>query len=179
MNQVQRQFLLTSIETRYKQEREALNKQRPKAPNLNNYLTAAILDGSFKLRPAEAFRSTIRDRVVGLGPNEALLETKTNRWGNDESKYADHVVLPAELIFELPPGYQEAIDTYERLEAEYDAKMKALVASFEAMKIKVQLGSDKALQPLIDQADTLCSMSLTDSSKLFITDAGIKNALKP
>jgi len=36
------------------------------------------------------------------------------------------------------------------------------------MKIKVQLGSDKALLALIDQADQLCSMSLTASSKLLI-----------
>jgi len=37
------------------------------------------------------------------------------------------------------------------------------------MKIKIQIGSDKALENLVDQADTLCSLSLTESSHLLLT----------
>ena len=34
------------------------------------------------------------------------------------------------------------------------------------MRIKVQVGSDKSLEALVDQVDQICSMSLTVSSKL-------------
>jgi hypothetical protein len=39
------------------------------------------------------------------------------------------------------------------------------------MRIKVQVGSDKALEALVDQADRLCSMSLTASSRLLLPNS--------
>jgi hypothetical protein len=36
------------------------------------------------------------------------------------------------------------------------------------MRLKIQIGSDKALAVLVDQADTLCSMSITTSNRLLL-----------
>ena len=50
MNKDQRKYLLDAIAAQYKTEREKLNNLKPKAPSLNNYLVAAILDGSFRMK---------------------------------------------------------------------------------------------------------------------------------
>lgn len=173
MNQTQRQFLLTAIESQFKKECSVLKEKRPTAPSLNNYLVAAVLDKSFKLQPAEHVRKAIHARVLSLGQKDTLVERKSDRWGRDDEddeKQPFHMTIPADVIFEMPKGYEMARAQYEEQKEEWDKKMAALSASFEAMKIKVQLGSDKALGALVDQADSLCSMSLTASSKLLIAN---------
>lgn len=73
MNQSQRKFLLGAAEKRYHAERDALKKRRPTAPSLNNYLIAAVLDGSFILRDVELVRVALVKRVRDLGKSESLL----------------------------------------------------------------------------------------------------------
>lgn len=165
MNQHQRKFLLETVEKQYKTERDALRERQPQAPSLNNYLVAAVLDGSFAMRSAESVRADIRKRVRDLGKGESLVSSK-GRFG--ERLDEDTVQLPALLLFEEPPGYAVARVEYERQLAEWKAESDALDASIGAMRIKVQIGSDKALEALVDQADKLCSMSLTASNRLLL-----------
>lgn len=174
MNQTQRQFLLSSIESQYKAEIHALRKSKPVEPSLNNYLVASILDGTFKMKDQGAVREAIRERTIKLGKKEALLCGSTDVWGHcslqDEDTEEKFIKVPVGIIFELPERYISEKKKYDSELEEWTERERLLTSSFEAMKIKVQLGSDKALQSLVDQADSLCSMSLTDSSKLFITN---------
>lgn len=171
MNQNQRKFLLEAIEKQYRIEKEKLSEREPKAPSLGNYLTAAILDGSFKMKSVESIRSAIHDRVRDLGKDEALLTDDGDRWSrrnrrNDDSE--EVVKLPVEVLFELPENYVPELDKYEKAMAAWEKEIESLEAAINAMRIKVQIGSDKALEVLIDQADKLCSMSLTASSQLML-----------
>lgn len=165
MNQKQRDYLLATIENQFKDERRKLSEAEPKEPSLNNYLTAAILDGSFVMRSPESVRATIHARVRDLGKSEALLSSGS-RFGSDDVDNA--ITLPALALFEEPPGYKVAREKYEAELAEWQLKLDQLDASMRAMRLKLQLGSDKALESLIAQADQLCSLSLTQSSKLLL-----------
>lgn len=165
MNQHQRKFLLETVEKQYKTERDALRGREPQEPSLNNYLVAAVLDGSFVMKPAESVRASIRDRVRDLGKGESLVGDK-GRFG--ERVAENTVQLPALVLFEEPPGYAAAREDYEKKHAAWKAEVEALEAAIQAMRLKVQIGSDKALEALVDQADTLCSMSLTASNRLLI-----------
>lgn len=165
MNQHQRKFLLEQIESQYKAEKSELNKRRPVAPNLNNYLTAAILDGSVVMRDAAGVRDAIRKRVRDLGKTESLM-VGSDRWGSEE--HYDMIKLPAVVLFELPDSYNVVLKQHEEALEKWNSEMRALESSINAMRIKVQVGSDKALAALVDQADQLCSMSLTASSKLLL-----------
>lgn len=176
MNQTQRQFLLNSIEQQYKKERSKLLERKPKEPSLNNYLVASILDGTFVMKKQDVVRSAVRERVVKLGKKEALLCDSSDIWGSrrrqDEEDQAETFIkIPVSILFELPKQYAAAKKEYDDALLQWVELDEALEASFEAMKIKVQLGSDKALSALVDQADKLCSMSLTASSKLMLTNA--------
>ena len=169
MNQTQRKFLLDSIETQFKKERSALRDEKPKQPSLNNYLTAAVLDGTFRLKSEESIRAAIRKRVVNLGQKETLVEFKSDKWNREDDKEQDdQITIPADIMFDMPVGYVEAHSAWEKAYEKWEKSLESLESAFEAMKIKVQLGSDKALSALVDQADALCSMSLTASSRLFI-----------
>lgn len=166
MNQHQRKFLLEAVEKQYKVERDKLHQREPQEPSMNNYLIAAILDGSFVIRDQAVVRDSLRERVRNLGKNESLLGSRSGRWGEKED--GNTVTLPADLLFELPAGYAKALAEYEKAHAVWTAEVDALEASIGAMRIKVQIGSDKALETLVSQADKLCSMSLTASSQLLL-----------
>lgn len=168
MNQHQRKFLLEAVEKQYKREKEQIEKREPSEPSLNNYLTAAILDGSFVMKNPEEVRRAIFKRVRGLGKTEALLES-SDGWGRRHKDENQHTInLPADVLFEMPPEYAKAYAEYEEAYGRWEKEIEALDQSIEAMRIKVQIGSDKALDLLVEQADQLCSMSLTASSKLLL-----------
>jgi len=171
MNQHQRKFLLDQIERMYKEESSALNGRKPSEPSLNNYLIAAVLDGSAAMRPQKQVQESVRQRVRDLGKSESLVGG-SRRWGSDEGE--DSVSLPALLLFEKPPAYAEAEAKYAKALAAWEAERAALESSVNAMRIKVQVGSDAALAVLVDQADKLCSMSLTASSRLLLPDRSAK-----
>lgn len=166
MNQTQRKFLLDEIEKQYRKEKEDLGKRKPKPPSLNNYLIAAILDGSFKLRDSSTIRDALRERVRNLGKDESLLGSG-NSWRRSEDE-ENMVLVPAELLFERTPGYAESLEEYSRAKAGWSEELNALEASIGAMRIKIQIGSDRALEALVEQADKLCSMSLTASNQLLL-----------
>jgi len=170
MNQHQRKFLTEAIETQYKTERNALHGKKPKAPSLNNYLIAAILDGSFVMRDQKDVRKALVERVRDLGKDESLVERgyRSRRLTDDEEE--DAVSIPVSVIFELPAGYLVEFKKYEAALAAWESSVAALEAAFNAMKIKVQLGSDAALESLVAQADQLCAMSLTATSRLMLAE---------
>ncbi len=166
MNQHQRKFLLDTIEKQFRDELAQLKNKKPVEPSLNNYLTAAILDGSFVMRSQAEIRDSISTRVRDLGKGEALLTSYGGLYGRPRDGAESVISLPAELLFQLPPGYSKAKAEYDAKMEKWNSEIKALENSIAAMRIKVQIGSDDALMALVNQADQLCSMSLTVSSKL-------------
>jgi len=172
MNQHQRKFLLEEIEKQYRREKDTLQKKKPIAPNLDNYLIAEILDGSAVMRPIEKVQESIRQRVRDLGKGEALVTTASRSvWGGrrrESEEDEDVISLPALLLFEMPKAFVEVRDAYEEAIALWNQQMTELESSINAMRIKVQVGSDDALESLVAQADKLCSMSLTSSSRLLL-----------
>lgn len=174
MNQHQRKFLLEAVEKQYKTEYQSLRERRPKEPSMNNYLIAAILDGSFVMKSSDAIREAVVERVKHLGKDDAFLSTnRRSSWsgsgsGDDDDK---SVSIPAGILFEMPAGYARVFAAYEAALGSWEAECAALGTSIAAMRIKVQIGSDKALETLVEQADKLCSMSLTASSQLLLGGA--------
>jgi hypothetical protein len=49
MNQQQRDYLIKQADRTYRKQKDALDEQEPTRPSLNNYLVAAVLDGSFHI----------------------------------------------------------------------------------------------------------------------------------
>jgi hypothetical protein len=168
MNQHQRKFLLEQIEKQYKAESDALRGRRSTALSLNNYLVAAILDKTAMMRSPKEIAEKIRLRVRDLGKNDALVTNNDRGWGRKNEEAEDVISIPALILFEPPPAFAKVQEAYEQALDKWEADKKALEDSINAMRIKVQVGSDKALEALVEQADKLCSMSLTTSSRLLL-----------
>lgn len=167
MNQHQRKFLLEAVEKQYQKEKGAIEARKPKPPSLNNYLIAAILDGSFVMKGQEAVRQLILERVRSLGKSDTLLDGGSV-WGKRPDESTQTINLPADLLFELPIGYANSFEKYMADLKAWQQEMDSLESAINSMRIKVQIGSDKALEALVEQADKLCSMSLTNSSQLML-----------
>lgn len=168
MNQKQREYLIGAIEKQFSREKKKLDDKAPKEPSLNNYLVAAVLDGTFKLKSADELRASIRETVLNLGKDDAFVGKERQTWHSGAAREAV-VTLPAATLFDYPDNYRAAREKYEKELAAWQEETEKLEAALNAMKIKVQLGSDGALSQLINQADQLCTMSLTASSKLMLT----------
>lgn len=173
MNQQQRKYLLEAIEKQYKTERDRLDERKPEEPSLNNYLIAAILDGSFVMRAPAEVRALLVECVRSLGKSEALLEEGSS-WRSRREDGVPSISLPALTLFEMPVPYAKAHAAYGEALRAWTAEKDALEASIGAMRIKVQIGSDKALEALVEQADKLCSMSLTASNRLLLGNSDTK-----
>lgn len=170
MNQHQRKFLLEAIEKQYRTEKTEIDAAEPEPPSLNNYMIAAILDGSFRMKSPEALRDCLTERVRKLGKSESLIQT-AERYGRRRSRQdadEDMVNVPATVLFEMPEAYQQSLDAFEAAHREWQGRVKKLEASIQAMRIKVQIGSDKALETLVQEVDTLCSIFIAEASKLLL-----------
>jgi len=168
MNQNQRKFLLEAIEKQHKKESGQLRDRRPKAPSLNNYLIASIMDGSFNMKSEDDVRKAMAQRVRDLGKDDCFVKSGVTRRVFHDDDECDSVVVPVDVLFEYPPAYAVELAKYEEELEKWKAEAEALDVAINAMRIKVQIGSDKALEVLIEQADQLCSMSLTASNQLML-----------
>lgn len=139
MNQHQRKFLLGEIEKQYKREQMELRKRRPRPPSLNNYLIAAILDGSAVMRPVDEVRCTIRQRVQDLGKGESFVSGPNDRYGRGDDDAADNhdITIRALTLFEEPPAYAEERVAYLVELEKWEKEARLLDDSMGAMRIKV------------------------------------------
>lgn len=179
MNQQQRDYLIKQADRTYQKQRKALEEQEPTRPNLNNYLVAAVLDGSFQLQPVEAVRETIRVKVLELGPSDALIHNEDDYYGRRKKpKSDDAITLPADKLFVIPTNYLEAFAKYEAASAEWAREKEQLEEIMETVKLKLQIGSSKSLEKLIEQADNLADLNIVNTNLLLTSSADETKKLK-
>lgn len=174
MNQKQREFLVGHIGKQAAEQLEELDEKRPKPPSLNNYIVAAILDGSFQLQTIETIRERIRARALKLGPGDAFVNTNESHFYSRRKKSTNddeetEVTLNIEDLLMLPPAYKEARAWFDKQLKNWQAKRLHIEQVRDTLLLKVQMGSNEALGKLIDQADNLADIDLI-STQLKLTD---------
>lgn len=171
MNQKQRDFLTSHIEKQARRELEAINKEEPKPPSLNNYLVAAALRRELCIRSVREIQDAIEQKVLSLGPNDALIQ-EGDRWGDGEKKY---LLLQVSDILILPQEYTEAKQAYDAAFAAWQERKERVSELQETLLLKISLGSDRALETLIAQADNLASLSLVQQRLVALPQPEDKN----
>lgn len=180
MNQTQRDYLIKQVEKTYRNQVEKLKNARPEPPSLNNYLIAAVLDGSFQLQSTESIRAHIRDLVLQLGTDKTFTDSASYRYRrnrDDDEEDPRTVSLEAESLFVLPENYQSAYTKYKEDRAAWDAEMERIEGYKETIILKVQLGSPAVLAKLIEQVDNLADLNIINSS-LLLTPASEQKQIK-
>lgn len=166
MNQTQRDFLIKQVERTYKRQYEALKESEPSPPSLNNYLVAAILDGSFQLQEVDDIKAAIKTKVLELGPSDALIESSSYSYRKRKDEDEDIVSLRADLLFVLPDGYAEARSAYDTALVEWQAQLDQLEQYKETIILKIQIGSPQVLAKLIEQVDNLADLNIVNANLL-------------
>lgn len=168
MNQDQRKFLLARVEQTHRTENERLRSKMPKEPSLNNYMVAAALDGSLKMKTIEDIKKHVRDKVIKLGSSETLIHEEHVRYKEDDKSFHS-ITLKAGEVFEFPEAYIVAMLKYNAEKEAVEKEISTLFAQKETILLKIQIGSNAVLDRLIDEADNMIDLSLINS-KLMLTD---------
>lgn len=169
MNQDQRKFLLARVEQTYRTENEKLREKMPKEPSLNNYMVAAILEGSLKMKSIDSIREHIRDKVIRLGNKETLIHETHSRYHSDDDKEYHSIDLQADAVFEFPEAYLQAMLKYNADKKSVEDQIEKLSAQKETLLLKIQIGSNVVLDRLIDSVDNMVDITLMNS-KLMLTE---------
>jgi hypothetical protein len=167
MNQDQRKFLLARVEKTHKEELRKLSEEKPSEPSLNNYLIAAILDNSIELKSLDDIKSSIRKKVLALGPQETLTSSPHSWRDNHASSH--EITLTAGVIFVYPKAYLDAYAEWEAKVKEVDQRIVKLNATTETLLLKIQIGSNTSLDRLVDSVDNMIDLTLMNN-KLMLTD---------
>lgn len=177
MNQQQRDYLIKQADRTYTKQRDALREQEPTRPSLNNYLVAAVLDGSFQLQPVESVKEIIKQKVLALGPSDALIHDEDDGYSYSRRKHRsteDAITLPAESLFVVPTAYLEALAKYEAAKEAWEREMSQLEEIMETVKLKLQIGSAKSLEKLVEQADNLADLNIVNTNLLLTSSDDTK-----
>lgn len=158
MNQKQREFLIKKVENVH--TRQARDLKKPQRPSFSNYIIAAVLDGSVRLKKSEELYATIKDRVLNMSSNDnSMFNTKSRRW-NDDDDEDDIFEINAKDMFEEPEGHKIAWKEYQDKMDAYNKAVLDLDSTKDTLIMKIQIGSDKVLDRLIEEADNLADLSL-------------------
>lgn len=168
MNKDQRKYLSDWVTKGFQKEEKEIKDRRFDRPDLNNYLVAAALQGDLKMQPSESIIAKIRDRLVDSGKDGILVTFESSsrrRHWNDDSEDLDgkhKVTLVAEDVFIVPAEYEQKLVDWRANEEQIAADLKRLEGIKETVMLKVNIGSDKALEDVISQADSLATLDLVN-----------------
>lgn len=169
MNQKQREYLVDQVSKNHRAQVEKLQAKIPQRPKLNNYLVAAFLDGSIQFNDMEKLRVKLRERALLSGTEGITVVEEDDddgfslhRRGRRIAKQA--ISIEASDLFVLPPEYVEALRIWKEMRDEINIQIEQLNASFRTVNMKLQIGSDKVLDKLIEQADNLADINLLNSA---------------
>jgi len=165
MNQAQRQYLVEQIDFIYRKQVEVLKDQIPKKPSLNNYLIAAFLDNSIEFADIDQLKKLMRERVLKFGSGDALIESEESY----RRKSLSYVQLVPEELFIIPEAYQKELEQYEHIKDDIEKQIADLEALKRTLIMKIQIGSAKALDNLVEQVDNITDLKLTNF-QLKLTD---------
>lgn len=169
MNQDQRKYLIGQIEKSCRDQQENLKAELPIKPSLNNYLVAACLDDSLELTDSETLRSRIKEMVLKFGQSDRLIDEGDDysyRSRKRDNQPVNKISLEAEHIFIFPKAYEIALKEYEKKKSEIEKKVELLEAQKNTLVMKVQIGSNTALDKLVLEVDNLGDLSLMNKQFL-------------
>lgn len=168
MNQDQRKFLIERVNKTFKEQKEKLTDKEREKPSLNNYLVAAFLDNSIRFNDIDKLKENMRQTVLKYGVSDRLVKDDSDRWGNrrgnDDDKHYCEIVT--EDLFILPESYKIALSEYEEYKKDIEGKIEDLEAKRDTILLKIQIGSNQALDKLITQVDNLADLNIMNSQFL-------------
>lgn len=181
MNQKGRDFLEKKVTQMF--DREVKGLRKPQEPDLEAFILAAIAEGTIVPHDQDTLKKNMKRAAL----NTAIdFDYSYNNWETGEEEEDDRawegrhqqIKISPWAIFQQPPDWKKAIEKYAEDKRVYEEKKAALEAQKEALHMKIQIGSDKMLAPLVDQVDASGNLQILNSRVLFIDEGPKPKQLK-
>lgn len=163
MNQEQRRFLISQVQSTCDEQVRRLEKELPVKPSLNNYLIAAFLDNSIQFADIEAMKIKMRETVLKFGTSDKLVYEERNYWNRGSEDEECKVHIQADDLFVIPQSYKDALAEYEAKKTEIEDKVRQLKATTNTIIMKIQIGSSATMDKLVMQIDSMGDLNLVNS----------------
>lgn len=160
MNQVQRKFLIDRIEKQVKISIEALNNNKPEAPNLNNYLLHRVLSGNFKIKSGAEIKEAIRQKALTAKANQNWMTGERSSYNGYRAR---EFKLDVNDLFDVDEEYKTKQNEYREATAKIDEQIRKLSIQGDTLVTRIQLASDKTLDRMINEIDDMGDLSLIDT----------------
>lgn len=144
-----------------------LRAKRRAEPSLNNHLVASFLDGSAAFNDIEKLKEKIHQRVLKMSSGEVLIKTQNMTRGIMGGRKEENTIqLRAEDLFIIPESYTKELDEVLEHNAKIDEEIQYLGDMLNTIIMKIQIGSDKHLAPLIEDVENIGDLRLVNSQLL-------------
>lgn len=165
MNQDQRKFLISQVQSTCDEQVERLESELPIKPSLNNYLIAAFLDNSIQFADIEVMKKKMRETVLRFGTSDKLVYSDDDSYYRRKKKEVEsaEVHVLADDLFIIPQSYKDALAEYEAKKKEIEDKIRQLKATTNTIVMKIQIGSSATMDKLVMQIDSMGDLNLVNS----------------
>jgi hypothetical protein len=163
MNQDQRKFLIDQVQKTYKEQVDKLRKTIPDRPSLNNYLVAAFLDDTIQFNDINALKNKMRGTVLKFGISDRLVKEKSPYARSIDEKDVDAVWVDANDLFIIPQSYKDALKEYDDIKLKIEQQIDDLESTQRTIIMKIQIGSNVALDKLVMQVDSIGDLNLLNT----------------
>lgn len=160
MNDKQRDYLVTKAKAVLESNLKPLKDQHTSKPDLNNYLVSGILSGTLQYQPLDVLKKHVSRLVKMQGAKTTIFSSKDRYYNDGNRDDKSLVTLPVDIMFLIPEEYKDAVNEWQGKENEISERESELIGIYNAVEVKIRLGSDKALSALVEQADKLGDIKL-------------------
>ena len=164
MNQDQRKFLVEQVHKTYDEQVRKLKEQIPERPSLNNYLIAAFLDNTIKFNDIHVLQIKMRNAVLKFGVSDYLIK-REEEWRRPCRDKDDKPVVEVDPndLFIIPQNYKDALAEYEEIKTRIEKQISDLEATQRTIIMKIQVGSNTAMDKLVMQIDSIGDLNLLNT----------------
>lgn len=172
MNAKQREYLVNTLNSNAKEKINKIKSLIPRPPSLENHLMKVILSGELKTKTPTAIAHHVMERATNLESGSNLLERASSnsrsRWHDDDDDDFEEgtgyeITFEVSKIFELPEDFIILRDEYVRLRKIYLKEIEKVREHQKALETRINLASDKTLDPLIEEVNAMGVISFEDA----------------
>ena len=164
MNQKQREFLVNHMTKIHKNKVSTLKSKLMNPPSLNNHLISAFLDGSIQLNDIDKLKEKTRQRVLKMSSNDVLIKESRDNW--QKSTVTNRIEISAEDLFIMPESFNDELAKVRAHNQKIKEEIDSLEGILNTIIMKIQIGTDKHLAPLIEDVENIGDLRLVNQQLL-------------
>jgi len=178
MNAKQREFLINKVKENKNKLIKEIEATMPKAPDMSHYILLAVMSDNFELKSMEEIRKALRAKAAEVAIKGKSFVDSSWDYDNGEKKNRFRVYMTVEELFHLPEDYMEEYRKYDEAKKISDVQKKHIENKSDTLVTRITLASPSMLTTIIEEVDSMGSLSIKDMVVQKLGPAAARLALK-